>query len=63
MTVSGCDMELNAHFGSAASLKYHAPDTWHDTTASHIMHQSMFSPRGGVVGLPSRIRIFWKFEV
>ena len=36
-TVSGCDRELNAHFYSAASLKYHAPDTWHDTTSSHII--------------------------
>ena len=35
--VSGCDMELNAHFYSGASLKYHAPDTWHDTTPSHII--------------------------
>ena len=26
-TVSGCDTELNAHFYSVASLKYHAPDT------------------------------------
>ena len=26
-TVSGCDRELNAHFCSAASLKYHVPDT------------------------------------
>ena len=26
-TVSGCDRELSAHFYSAASLKYHAPDT------------------------------------
>ena len=25
--VSGCDRELNAHFYSAASLKYHDPDT------------------------------------
>ena len=25
--VSGCDRELSAHFYSAASLKYHAPDT------------------------------------
>ena len=25
--VSGCDRELNAHFYSAASLKYHVPDT------------------------------------
>ena len=36
-TVSGCDRELNAHFNSATSLKYHAPDTWHDTTLSHII--------------------------
>ena len=36
-TVSGCDRELNAHFYSAASLKYHTPDTWHDTTPSHII--------------------------
>ena len=36
-TVSGCDRELNAHFYSAASLQYHAPDTWHDTTPSHII--------------------------
>ena len=34
---SGCDRELNAHFYSAASLKYHVPDTWHDTTPSHII--------------------------
>ena len=26
-TVSACGRELNAHFQSAASLKYHAPDT------------------------------------
>ena len=37
MTVSGCDRELNAHFCSAASLKYHAPDTWHDNTPNHII--------------------------
>ena len=36
-TVSGCDRELNAHFYSAASLKYNAPDTWYDTTPSHII--------------------------
>ena len=36
MTVSGYGGELNAHFYSAASLKYHVPDTWHDTTPSHI---------------------------
>ena len=29
--------DLNAHFYSAASLKYHAPDTWHDTISSHII--------------------------
>ena len=34
--VSGCDIELNAHFYSAVSMKYHAPDTWHNTTPSHI---------------------------
>ena len=26
-TVSGCDRELDAHFYSAASLKYYDPDT------------------------------------
>ena len=36
-TVFGCNRELNAPFYSAASLKYHAPDTWHDTTPSHII--------------------------
>ena len=35
--VSGCDRELSAHFYSAASLKYHAQDTWHDTTPSHTI--------------------------
>ena len=35
--VSGCDRELNAYVYSAASLKYYAPDTWHDTTPSHII--------------------------
>ena len=35
--MSGCDRELNAHFYSAASLKYHGPDTWHDTTPSYII--------------------------
>ena len=33
-TVSGCDREIDAHFYSAASLKYHAPDIWHDSTTS-----------------------------
>ena len=36
-TVSGCDRELIAHFYSAASLKYHVPDTCHDITPSHII--------------------------
>ena len=35
--VSGCDRELSAHFYSAASLKNHVPDTWCDTTPSHII--------------------------
>ena len=35
--VSGSDRQLNAHFYRAASLKYHVPDTWHDTTPSHII--------------------------
>ena len=35
--MSGCNRELTAHFHSAASLKYHVPDTWHDTTPSHII--------------------------
>ena len=35
--LSGCDRELNAHFYSATSLMYHALDTWHDTTPSHII--------------------------
>ena len=35
--MSGCGRELNAHFYSAASLRYHVPDTWHDTTPSHII--------------------------
>ena len=35
--------ELNAHFYSAASLKYHASDTWHDTTPSHIILAMIFS--------------------
>ena len=29
--------DLKAHFYSAASLKYHAPDTRHDTTPSDII--------------------------
>ena len=36
-TVCGCHRELSAHFYSAVSLKYYAPDTWHDTTPSHII--------------------------
>ena len=34
---SGCDRELSAHIYSVVSLKYHAPDTSHDTTLSHII--------------------------
>ena len=49
-TVSGCDRELNAHFYCAASLKYHAPDTWHDTTPSHII-QTLGQP---VLALPRK---------
>ena len=37
ITMSSCGRELNAHFYRAASMKYHAPDTWHDTTPSHII--------------------------
>ena len=36
-TVSGWNRELDAHFYRAASLKYHAPDTCHDTTPSHFI--------------------------
>ena len=36
-TVSGCYRKLNAYFYGAAWQKYHAPDTWHDTTPSHII--------------------------
>ena len=35
--MSGCGRELNAHFLSAASLKYHDPDTWCDIPRSHIV--------------------------
>ena len=35
--MSGCNTELKAHFYSAASLKYHAPDTWDDATPSYII--------------------------
>ena len=35
--MSACNRELNAHFHSAASLKYHTPDPWHDTTPSQII--------------------------
>ena len=37
MMLSGCDWVLNAQFYRAASLKYQAPDIWHDTTPSHII--------------------------
>ena len=48
--VSGCDRELSAHFYSATSPKYHAPDTWHGTTPSHII-LSLGRP---VLALPSK---------
>ena len=35
-TMSGCDRKQCSLFGTA-SLKYHGPDTWHDTTSSHII--------------------------
>ena len=35
--MSACDRELNVHFYSPALVKYHATDTWHDTTHSHII--------------------------
>ena len=42
--VSGCGMEINAHFKRAALLKYQpnptptSPlDTWHDIPPSHII--------------------------
>ena len=35
--VSGCVREHSTHFYIAASLKYHAPETWHDITPSHII--------------------------
>ena len=36
-TVSECHRELNAHFQSAASLKYHAPYTCHDFPPRHTI--------------------------
>ena len=36
-TTSGCNREPSAHFYSAVSLKYHASDTWHDTTPGQII--------------------------
>ena len=36
-TMSVCDREPSTHFYSAVSLKYHAPDTLHNTTQSHII--------------------------
>ena len=50
MTVSGCNRELNAHFYSAASLKYHVPDTLHDTNPSHII----LTLGRTVIALPSK---------
>ena len=38
---SGCNRELNAHFYSAATLKYHTQDTWHaETDQSSLGTQS-----------------------
>ena len=42
--VSGCDRELNAHFYSAASLKYHVPDTWHDSASTIFYDFDMSRP-------------------
>ena len=53
MTVFGCDKELNAHFYSAASLKYHVPDTWYDTTPGHII-LTLGQP---VLALPRKSRV------
>ena len=33
----GCGWEHNAHFQSAASLKYHTLDIWHNIPHSHII--------------------------
>ena len=35
--MSECGKELNAYIESAASLKYHAPDTGHDIPPNHII--------------------------
>ena len=43
----------HAHFYSPASLKCHAPDTWHDTKPSHII---LTSPSSTPVSLSSRGR-------
>ena len=43
--VSGCDRELNAHFYSAATLKYDSPDTWSwYHTQSHYLDTGSTSP-------------------
>ena len=47
---AGCFRELNAHFYIGASLKYHVPDTQHDTTLSHII-LTLGRP---VLGLPHK---------
>ena len=43
-TVSGCDLELNAHFYGAVSLKYHGSPRYH--THSHYPDQSQLYPVG-----------------
>ena len=48
--VSGCNRELSAYFYSAASLKYHVPDTWHDTNPNHII----LTLGRTVIALPSK---------
>ena len=51
MTVSGCDRELNAHFYSAASLKYHVLDTCHDARSGHSTEY-----RGGLTEMWNNLR-------
>ena len=52
--MSGCDRELNAHFYSATSLKYHVPDmishpvtlSWHWVDQSQLYSVSLSAKRG-----------------
>ena len=60
-TVSGCVREFNAHFYSAASLKYHIPDTlWYDTTPMHII-PTLALPKNLCVKQRATISIFNAF--